>query len=356
MSVYTPSQGGVYFFSPGCIEIGRVKLMKRLLSVLISSVLVWCAVCFSMTGATTKQPDFIRYAEFNVTSPALEKALEADILSQNEDVKINWVEVLAVLGASYGGDFGRYRASDMDGILTQLRDGKSVSELTRGMKYYDYYRQVYGAVLDGFVGKYTEYGFDEQGNVTETETYGLKVCSPLAKNFSYSHYDDFGASRTYGYARQHLGHDMMCAVGTPVIAVEDGTVEVMGWNEYGGWRIGIRSNDRRRYYYYAHLRQNRPFHEGLSEGMTVHAGDVIGYAGRTGYSKTENTNNIETPHLHFGLELIFDESQKECDNEIWIDLYAITLLLEQHRSEVVRVAETKEFYAPRQKLSSNSSG
>ena len=43
------------------------------------------------------------------------------------------------------------------------------------------------------------------------------------------------------------------------------------------------------------------------------------------------------------LQLIFDESQKESDNEIWIDLYAITSILEQHQSAVLRNSETKEF-------------
>ena len=138
---------------------------------------------------------------------------------------------------------------------------------------------------------------------------------------------------------------MMAAVGTPIIAVESGTVEIMGWNQYGGWRIGIRSADKKRYYYYAHLRQNRPYHCDMAEGKTVNAGDVIGYVGRTGYSTKENTNNIDTSHLHFGLQLIFDESQKECDNEIWINLYPITLLLEKNKSEVCRISETKEFYS-----------
>ena len=53
--------------------------------------------------------------------------------------------------------------------------------------------------------------------------------------------------------------------------------------------------------------------------------------GRTGYSTQENVNNIETVHLHFGLELIFDESQKECNSEIWIDVYHIVRLLNRHR-------------------------
>ena len=43
---------------------------------------------------------------------------------------------------------------------------------------------------------------------------------------------------------------------------------------------------------------------------------MIGYMGHTGYSTTENVNNIEVTHLHWGLELVFDEEQKESDNEI----------------------------------------
>ena len=136
---------------------------------------------------------------------------------------------------------------------------------------------------------------------------------------------------------------MMGQVGTPVIAVESGYVEALGWNQYGGWRIGIRSFDGLRYYYYAHLRQNRPYSEGLEVGSLVTAGDVIGYLGRTGYSSKENTNNIDTPHLHFGIQIIFDESQKEGNGEIWIDCYQIIRFLYQNRCETVRNDETKEW-------------
>jgi len=66
----------------------------------------------------------------------------------------------------------------------------------------------------------------------------------------------------------------------------------------------------------------------------VQAGDLIGFMGRTGYSDKENVNNIETVHLHFGLQLIFDESQKECLSEIWIDVYDIVRLLAEHRSSI----------------------
>lgn len=129
---------------------------------------------------------------------------------------------------------------------------------------------------------------------------------------------------------------MMGLTGTPIVAVESGTVAMLGWNQYGGWRVGIRSRDGKRYWYYAHLRKDRPYAEGLEEGDTVTAGEVIGYMGRSGYSATENVNNIETPHLHIGLELIFDESQFESDNEIWVDIYPIMQLLREHRSACTR--------------------
>lgn len=312
----------------------------------------------SENGSEKQNQDFIRWVDFTVPETALEQAFRLDIESVQEDVHLNWVDLLACMGARYGGDFKRYRASDMKEIAEQLRNGTPLAELTESLKYFPYYREAYGAVLDGMVG-YFEQEIDGEtaaspvSDPTAPESsgrdtvwvtkYGLKAFSPIAKNFPYNDYDDFGVARSYGYKRQHLGHDMMGQVGTPIIAVESGTVEALGWNQYGGWRIGIRSFDKKRYYYYAHLRQNYPYQSSLSVGSTVTAGDVIGYLGRTGYSATENTNNIDTPHLHFGLQLIFDESQKEGYNEIWIDCYELLNFLHMNQSEVVKVDGTKEW-------------
>jgi murein DD-endopeptidase MepM/ murein hydrolase activator NlpD len=170
------------------------------------------------------------------------------------------------------------------------------------------------------------------------------VFSPIAKGYGFSHYDDFGNGRSFGYRRKHLGNDLMGSVGTPIIAIESGTVEVAGWNMYGGWRVGIRSFDKKRYYYYAHLRKGHPFPKSMAEGQIVKAGDVIGYLGMTGYSRKENVNNINVPHLHMGIQLIFDECQKDGINQIWIDVYNIVELLRKNRSEVAQNAQTKDFY------------
>ena len=361
---------------------------------------------------------FIRWVDFDVTADAMTQAFRYDVDTCQQELHLNWVDLLAYLGARYGGDFSHYQASDMTKAADQLQNGVTVEELTKNMTSFAYYREAYGAVLDGMVGLYEieipkseapafaladaqiqegDPATPDSSAQTQTQVpnnpveptsattdssqqpqqqnsdpspsvpaptlsdpdavpltpsgeekvwvtkYGLKAFLPLAKNFPYSHYDDFGVSRSYGYRRRHLGHDMMGQTGTPVIAVESGRVEALGWNQYGGWRIGIRSFDGKRYYYYAHLRKDYPYQSNLKEGSLVTAGDVIGYLGHTGYSTTENTNNIVEPHLHFGLQLIFDESQKEGNNEIWIDCYELIRFLSMNRSETVKKEGTKEW-------------
>ncbi len=266
----------------------------------------------SMQANSESEEQFIKWVEFDVPYEALDAAYQLDVKTEKEQVHLNWVELLAYLGAKYGGDFSGYKQAHLTELAEKLVSGETtMQDAVKDMKYYSYYREAYGAVLDGWVGEYQIEQEGENGQKEWADVYGLKAFSPIARDFPYQDYDDFGASRSYGYRRNHLGHDLLGQVGTPVIAVESGYVEALGWNQYGGWRIGIRSFDRKRYYYYAHLRQNIPYAEDLEEGSVVQAGDVIGYLGRTGYSATENVNNIDSYHLHFGIQLIFDESQKK---------------------------------------------
>ena len=297
----------------------------------------------SSDSSQDNSDNYIKWVDFNVTCEAMKLTSELDIKSHNnsEDVVFNWIELLAYLACKNGGDFKNFSPSDLDKLVSELKSGKSMEELTSSMKYYSYYSEAYSAVLGGFIGNYSIEVSNNSVNSSASDItyfenrYGLKAFLPIAKNYSFSHYDDFGNSRSYGFKRVHLGNDLMGSIGTPIIAVESGTVEHLGWNQYGGWRIGIRSLDGKRYYYYAHLRKNHPYVPDLKEGSMVSAGDVIGYLGMTGYSVKENVNNINVPHLHFGMQLIFDESQVDSPNEIWIDLYEIVEFLKQNRSEVV---------------------
>ena len=287
--------------------------MKRLFCLLLVFVVVMPV-----------RAELIKWVDFNVPYESLQYALEQDIATFEQEKHISWIDTLALAACRTGGKCG------LPSVKQAVSDLKGEKDHRIG-KLYAYYHGAFSAALGGLVGSYAVQ-IDGQWKAA----YGLKAFSPIAAGYGYSHCDDFGVSRSFGFQRKHLGNDLMGALGTPIVAVEGGVVEAMGWNRYGGWRIGIRSFDSRRYYYYAHLQKDHPFAQGLAVGDIVQAGDVIGFMGRTGYSDTENVNNIETVHLHFGLELVFDESQKECNSEIWINVYDIVRLLSQHRATVIK--------------------
>ena len=295
--------------------------MKR--RILICIILVMCMVI-----PVSAEP--IRWVDFSVPYESLKYAMEQDINTCEQEKHISWIDILALAACRTGGKCG---PASVKKAAHELKSELSPMELAKDLgKYYDYYHEAFSAALGGLLGNFA-IEIDGQKKIS----YGLKAYSPIAAGYGYRHCSDFGNSRSYGFARKHLGNDLMGSAGTPIVAVEGGVVEAMGWNRYGGWRIGIRSFDNKRYYYYAHLQKDHPFAEGLQEGDIVQAGDLVGFMGRTGYSDKENTNNIETVHLHFGMELVFDESQKECNLEIWIDVYDIVRLLSAHRSSIKRV-------------------
>ena len=330
------------------MDIKFISFIISILLVMILSIVIFYSFAEEIGNEenSSDKNDYIKWVDFNVTSEALKLTSKLDIDSHNNnsEIQYNWIELLAYLASQNGGNFKNFKKSHLDNLINKLNNGETITDLTSNMKFYDYYYEAYSAVLSGFIGNYSIETSNENGEKIFENKYGLKAFLPIAKNYNFSHYDDFGNSRSYGFKRVHLGNDLMGSIGTPIIAVESGVIEHLGWNQYGGWRIGIRSFDSKRYYYYAHLRKNHPYAEGLEEGMTVKAGDVIGYLGMTGYSVKENVNNINIPHLHFGMQLIFDESQVDSPNEIWIDVYQIIEFLKQNRSEVyVSNEKTKDY-------------
>jgi murein DD-endopeptidase MepM/ murein hydrolase activator NlpD len=113
---------------------------------------------------------------------------------------------------------------------------------------------------------------------------GTLVC-PVAGAVSYT--DTWGAPRSGG--RSHKGVDMIAARGTPVVALESGTIRRMGNGGLGGITIYLTGNSADEYYY-AHL---DGWADGLSTGQAVSAGELIGYVGSTGNA------SYTLPHLHF---------------------------------------------------------
>jgi murein DD-endopeptidase MepM/ murein hydrolase activator NlpD len=126
----------------------------------------------------------------------------------------------------------------------------------------------------------------------------LTVTPPLG--FKPSHYvfpvdggadygDTYGGVRNDIYDGWHHGDDLFAPLGTPVVAVANGKLSLVGWNRLGGWRLWLTDADGNSFYY-AHL-------AGYSRWILTHpkvrAGQVVGFLGRTGDAFTTS------PHLHF---------------------------------------------------------
>lgn len=314
------------------------------MALILAAVSLFAAYRVSAEQTEQSEKSYIKWAELNASYSALSDTMQLDIDTYDKLYHISWIDSLSYLACKNGNNFSSYKTAQLNKMVEELGDNYTIDDLMQENKYYSYYKKAFSAALGGILGEYEKQIPDGNGGKTTKTGYGMVAYSPVAEGFSYSHYDDFGNSRTYGYRRTHLGNDLLGNVGTPIVAVEGGTVECYGWNKYGGWRLGIRSFDGKRSYYYAHLRKDHPYVSGMEQGTQVKAGQVIGYMGMTGYSDTENVNGMTVPHLHFGLQLIFDESQKEGINQIWLDVYNLVKLLSKNKATVIKNEETKEYY------------
>ena len=115
---------------------------------------------------------------------------------------------------------------------------------------------------------------------------GLPIAGLRAKDIQ----DTFAQLR--GGTRPHEATDILAPRGTPVLAVDDGTIKKLFTSKPGGLTVYQFDPSGVYCYYYAHLDR---YGKNLKEGMTVYRGDVIGYVGTTGNA------DPNTPHLHFAI-------------------------------------------------------
>jgi murein DD-endopeptidase MepM/ murein hydrolase activator NlpD len=110
---------------------------------------------------------------------------------------------------------------------------------------------------------------------------------PVATGADYS--DTYGGVRNDIYDGWHHGDDLFAPLGTPIVAVANGKLSLVGWNRLGGWRLWLTDGDGNSFYY-AHL---AGYSRWVLKHPNVRAGQVVGFLGRTGDAFTT------TPHLHF---------------------------------------------------------
>ncbi len=138
---------------------------------------------------------------------------------------------------------------------------------------------------DGFIDYFNREGKNVKKSILKTPLDGARLSS------------SFGMRKhpISGYNKMHKGVDFAAPKGTPVYAGGNGVIEYVGKNGGYGNYIRIRHNNEYKTAY-AHL---SGFKKGISSGVRVNQGEVIGYVG--------NTGNSTGPHLHY--EIIFQNKQ-----------------------------------------------
>jgi murein DD-endopeptidase MepM/ murein hydrolase activator NlpD len=138
---------------------------------------------------------------------------------------------------------------------------------------------------DGFIDYFNRQGKNVKKSILKTPLDGARISS------------NFGMRKhpISGYNKMHKGVDFAAPTGTPVFAGGNGIIEMVGLNGGYGKYIRIRHNNEYKTAY-AHLSS---YKKGISKGVRVNQGEVIGYVGSTGRSTG--------PHLHY--EIIYQKKQ-----------------------------------------------
>ncbi|WP_445683590.1 M23 family metallopeptidase [Solibacillus sp. FSL R7-0668] len=207
----------------------------------------------------------------------------------HDDTLPNSIDLFGGMGLDGNGDGVASPMDDEDVLFTMAKYLRTYghSEQEFKLALWDYYKNELAVNQITVIAKL----FKKFGTIDLDAHY-----FPIPKNYSYSYTGTWGANRGWGGRRIHEGTDIFAHYGTPVVSTSYGVVEVIGWNEFGGWRIGIRDHHNS-YHYYAHLQS---FDKQLQQGDIVEAGQTIGYVGSTGYGK-EGTAGKFPPHLHYGM-------------------------------------------------------
>ena len=138
---------------------------------------------------------------------------------------------------------------------------------------------------DGFIDYFNRQGKNVKKSILKTPIDGARISS------------SFGMRKhpISGFNKMHKGVDFAAPIGTPVYAGGNGVIEMVGVNGGYGKYIRIRHNNEYKTAY-AHLSSYR---KGISKGVRVNQGEVIGYVGSTGRSTG--------PHLHY--EIIYQNKK-----------------------------------------------
>ena len=87
----------------------KFVIIILIIAVLITSIFLFSSMAKS--DENDEKKDFIKWVDFNVSNEALRLTAKLDIKSHNEnqEIKYNWIELLAYLACQNGGDFKNFK-------------------------------------------------------------------------------------------------------------------------------------------------------------------------------------------------------------------------------------------------------
>ena len=102
--------------------------------------------------ASETAANYIKWVDFSVPYTALSDAMELDISTYGSARHLSWIDTLSYLACKNGGEWGRYKRSQLDGLVEMLGESMTPDELMSENKYYKFYKKAYFAVLGGILG------------------------------------------------------------------------------------------------------------------------------------------------------------------------------------------------------------
>jgi murein DD-endopeptidase MepM/ murein hydrolase activator NlpD len=222
-------------------------------------------------GAEEDDADAMRLYD-SLYETALKQQIPRPII--NELVRIFANDVDLQRGVT-GGDTLDVFYDEPDDGSAPGRDSLLYASLTTRNETYRYYR--FFTPDDGLVDYY-----DESGRSSRK----FLVRKPISIGETRS---GFGMRRhpILGYYKMHTGVDWAAPIGTPILAAGNGTVIKAQWDSGYGRRVEIQHANG----YITTYNHMSGFARGITEGVRVKQGQVVGFLGSTGLSTG--------PHLHY---------------------------------------------------------
>ena len=103
--------------------VKAVKMKKIYIVLIVSVTLIVIIGSFFLVKSFAEEQKqeekkYIKWVDFNVPLEVLEKTSKLDINSHNKDeeIKLNWIELISYLATKYGGNFKQFKQKDLDDI------------------------------------------------------------------------------------------------------------------------------------------------------------------------------------------------------------------------------------------------